>query len=120
MSSTCSIRQKPTRNAPRTRWISRANFDRRQFVFLSLVTAAATTFGFGAKALAQGAGGGASTDSRGGQAPGPVVPLDNMEAVSWTFQPYPGGTGPLLEKMYREKGPVAAIRAPALLAWDST
>jgi len=92
--------------------------DRRQFVFLSLVTAAATTFGFGAKALAQGAGGGASTDSRGGQAPGPVVPLDNMEAVSWTFQPYPGGTGPLLEKMYREKGPAAFTRQR--FAWDAT
>ena len=31
-----------------------SDLDRRQFVFLSLVTAAATTFGFGAKALAQG------------------------------------------------------------------
>jgi hypothetical protein len=28
-----------------------SDVDRRQFVFLSLVTAAATTFGFGAKAL---------------------------------------------------------------------
>ncbi len=95
-----------------------SELDRRQFVFLSLVTAAATTFGFGAKAIAQGAGGGASTDSRGGQAPGPVVPLDNMEAVSWTFQPYPGGTGPLLEKMYREKGVAAFARQR--FAWDST
>jgi amidase len=95
-----------------------SELDRRQFVFLSLVTAAATTFGFGAKALAQGAGGGASTDSRGGQAPGPAVPLDNMEAVSWTFQPYPGGTGPLLERMYREKGPAAFARQR--FAWDAS
>src|SRR4029077_2488909 len=75
--------------------------DRRRFVFLSLTAAAATTFGFGAKVLAQGGGGG-----RGGQGGGgaPPVPLDNMEAVSWTFQPYPGGTGVLLEKTYREKG----------------
>ena len=31
--------------------------DRRKFVFLSLATAAATTFGFGAKSVAQGRGG---------------------------------------------------------------
>ena len=94
------------------------DLDRRQFMFLSLVTAAATTFGFGAKALAQGAGGGASTDSRTGQAPGPVVPLDNMEAVSWTFQPYPGGTGSLLEKTYHEKGVGAFARQK--FSWDSS
>ena len=95
-----------------------SDLDRRQFVFLSLVTAAATTFGFGAKALAQGAdGGGAATDSRGAQAAGPPVPLDNMEAVSWTFQPYPGGTGALLEKTYHEKGIAAFARQK--FAWDS-
>ncbi len=93
------------------------DLDRRQFMFLSLVTAAATTFGFGAKAIAQGAGGGAATDSRGGQAPGPAVPLDNMEAVSWTFQPYPGGIGSLLEKTYHEKGIGAFARQK--FAWDS-
>jgi hypothetical protein len=93
------------------------DLDRRQFMFLSLVTAAATTFGFGAKALAQGAGGGAAA-GRGAQGtPEPPVPLDNMEAVSWTFQPYPGGTGSLLEKTYREKGPAAFTRQR--FAWDS-
>ncbi|MFI5232584.1 MAG: amidase [Gemmatimonadales bacterium] len=91
-----------------------SDLDRRQFVFLSLVTAAATTFGFGAKALAQGGGG-----ARGVQGPAePPVPLDNMDPVSWTFQPYPGGTGPLLEKMYREKGPAAFARQR--FAWDAT
>jgi hypothetical protein len=85
-----------------------SDLDRRQFVFLSLVTAAATTFGFGARALAQGGGGGGA---RGTQGPAePPVPLDNMEPISWTFQPYPGGTGPLLEKTYREKGPAAFAR----------
>ncbi|HEV8409714.1 MAG TPA: amidase [Gemmatimonadaceae bacterium] len=93
------------------------DLDRRQFMFLSLVTAAATTFGFGAKAIAQGAGGGASTDSRGSQGSAPPVPLDNMEAVSWTFQPYPGGTGALLEKTYHEKGIGAFARQK--FAWDS-
>jgi Asp-tRNA(Asn)/Glu-tRNA(Gln) amidotransferase A subunit family amidase len=43
------------------------------------------------------------------------VPLDNMEPVSWTFQPYPGGVGALLEKTYREKGPAAFARQP--FAW---
>ena len=41
-----------------------------------------------------------------------------MEAVSWTFQPYPGGTGALLEKTYREKGPAAFARQP--FAWNNT
>ena len=95
-----------------------SDLDRRQFVFLSLVTAAATTFGFGAKALAQGGGAAVGAGGRGAQGPAePPVPLDNMEAVSWTFQPYPGGTGPLLERMYREKGPAAFARQR--FAWDS-
>ncbi len=84
-----------------------SGIDRRNFVFFSLAAAAATTFGFGAKAIAQGRGGGGG----GGQGNNePPVPLDNMEAVSWTFQPYPGGTGAILEKTYREKGPAAFAR----------
>jgi Amidase len=93
-----------------------SDLDRRQFMFLSLVTAAATTFGFGAKALAQGGGGGGGRGAQG--AAEPPVPLDNMEAVSWTFQPYPGGTGSLLEKTYHEKGIAAFARQR--FAWDST
>jgi Asp-tRNA(Asn)/Glu-tRNA(Gln) amidotransferase A subunit family amidase len=88
--------------------------DRRKFVFLSLTAAAATTFGFGSKAIAQGGGGGGGGGRGQGQAT-PPVPLDNMEAVSWTFQPYPGGTGVLLEKTYREKGVAAFTRQP--FAW---
>lgn len=91
--------------------------DRRQFVFTSLAAAAATTFGFGARALAQPpAGGGGGGGGFGAQQPAtPPVPLDNMEPVSWTFQPYPGGVGALLEKTYREKGPGAFVRQP--FAW---
>ncbi|HEY4303663.1 MAG TPA: amidase [Gemmatimonadaceae bacterium] len=85
--------------------------DRRKFVFMSLATAAATTFGFGAKAIAQGRGGGGGGGGRGAEQ-GPSVPLDNMEEVSWTFMPYPGGTGALLEKTYRDKGPAAFNRQP--------
>lgn len=88
--------------------------DRRQFVFFSLAAAAATTFGFGSKALAQPPAAG-----RGAQQPAaPPVPLDNMEPVSWTFQPYPGGVGELLEKTYREKGVAAFSRQP--FAWNAT
>ncbi|HVZ47637.1 MAG TPA: amidase [Gemmatimonadaceae bacterium] len=84
-----------------------SDLDRRDFIFSSVVAAAATTFGFGAKALAQGRGGGGGPQ---GAPPVPPVPLDNMEPVSWTFQPYPGGTGALLEKTYREKGVAAFAR----------
>jgi Asp-tRNA(Asn)/Glu-tRNA(Gln) amidotransferase A subunit family amidase len=98
-----------------------SDIDRRQFMFFSLVSAAATTFGFGAKALAQGTGtaGGAAAGGRGAQGPAePPVPLDNMEPISWTFQPYPGGTGALLEKTYREKGIAAFERQH--FAWDAS
>ncbi len=78
--------------------------DRREFVFLSLMTAAASTFGFGARALAQG------TPAQAPQAP-PLPPLGNGEAMSWTFQPYPGGTGALMEKLVREQGAAAFQRA---------
>lgn len=89
-----------------------SDVDRRQFVFLSLAAAAATTFGFGAKALAQDVAG------RAAQPIVPPVPLDNMEPVSWTFQPYPGGVGTLLEKTYREQGVAAFARQP--FAWNAS
>jgi Asp-tRNA(Asn)/Glu-tRNA(Gln) amidotransferase A subunit family amidase len=82
--------------------------DRRRFVFMSVVAAAATTFGLGARALAQGAAGAVP-----GQAPvpPPPVPLGNGEPVSWTFQPYPGGMGALMEKTLREHGAAAFDRS---------
>src|ERR1043166_10324240 len=80
--------------------------DRRKFVFLSLVTAAARTVGFGARALAQAPAGGR------GQAPqAPLPPVGEGEPVSWTFQPYPGGTGALMEKLIHERGAAAFQRA---------
>lgn len=93
--------------------------DRRSFVFTSIAAAAATTFGFSAKALAQGAGGGGgAAGGRGQQAAELPVHLDNMEPPSWTFEPYPGGTGALLEKTYRERGVAAFNRQP--FAWNTT
>ena len=79
--------------------------DRREFVFLSLVTAAASTFGFGARALAQGT---TPTTPQQSQA---LTPLGNGEGLSWTFQPYPGGTGALMEKLVRERGAAAFQRS---------
>jgi Asp-tRNA(Asn)/Glu-tRNA(Gln) amidotransferase A subunit family amidase len=80
--------------------------DRRQFVFLSLASAAATTFGFSAKVLAQAPGG-----AGGQQQQTPLPPLGNGEPISWTFQPYPGGTGVLMEKLIAEQGAAAFKRA---------
>jgi Asp-tRNA(Asn)/Glu-tRNA(Gln) amidotransferase A subunit family amidase len=82
--------------------------DRRQFVFLSLASAAATTFGFGSKALAQTPPTGAGVPQ---QAPPPLPQLGNGEPISWTFQPYPGGTGALMEKLINERGAAAFKRA---------
>src|SRR3954470_22216461 len=80
--------------------------DRRRFVFLSLTGAAATTFGFGAKVLAQAP----ATPLSTAQQP-PLPPLGNGEPLAWTFQPYPGGTGALMEKLIDEQGAAAFKRA---------
>ena len=81
--------------------------DRRDFVFWSLVTAAASTFGFGASALAQ------APTTAPGTTPqaAPLPPLGNGEPVSWTFQPYHEGTGALMEKLINERGAAAFQRA---------
>lgn len=87
-----------------------SGIDRRDFVFWSLVTAAASTFGFGSRALAQAPTGAA-------QAPqAPLPPLGNGEPVSWTFQPYPGGTGALMEKLIHERGATAFSRSTFAVA----
>jgi Asp-tRNA(Asn)/Glu-tRNA(Gln) amidotransferase A subunit family amidase len=87
-----------------------AGVDRRRFVFMSVVAAAATTFGLGARAIAQGAAG-AAPGQAPPQPPPPPAPLGNGEAVSWTFQPYPGGVGALMEKTVREHGAAAFDRS---------
>jgi hypothetical protein len=84
--------------------------ERRDFLFWSLVTAAATTFGFGSRALAQAPTGAAQAP----QEPLPV--LGNGEPVAWTFQPYPGGTGALMEKLIHEHGAAAFQRATFTVA----
>ncbi|HXD22232.1 MAG TPA: amidase [Gemmatimonadaceae bacterium] len=89
-----------------------AGIDRREFMFLSLVAAAATAFGSeraraqGVPAGAPGAGGGGR-----GQNQAPPVPLENGEAPALQFQPYPGGTGAYMQKLAREHGKAAFDRA---------
>jgi Asp-tRNA(Asn)/Glu-tRNA(Gln) amidotransferase A subunit family amidase len=82
--------------------------DRRQFMFLSLVSAAATTFGVASRARAQGTG---TTLPQGQQPQQPPLPLGNGEAPAVQFMPYPGGTGALMEKLARERGRTAFDRA---------
>ena len=83
--------------------------DRRQFMFLSLVSAAATTFGLAAAARAQGGGAVVPQTQPPQAAP---VPLGNGEAPAVQFMPYPGGTGALMEKLARERGRSAFDRTP--------
>ena len=88
--------------------------DRRQFMFYSLVAAAASTFGAqtagaqGALARAGGAGGQPGSVAQPPQVP--PAPLGNGEAPALQFMPYPGGTGALMEKVVREKGAAAFAR----------
>ncbi|MBC7895492.1 MAG: amidase [Cytophagaceae bacterium] len=79
--------------------------DRRRFMFMSLVSAAATTFGVASAGRAQGA------TAQGVQAP-PPMPLGNGEAPALQFMPYPGGTGALMEKLARERGRAAFDKVP--------
>ena len=86
--------------------------DRRHFVFLSLAAAAATTLGV-EPLRAQGRGRAAGAAAAGPQAlqqQEAPVPLGNGEPPALQFQPYPGGTGALMEKLVRERGAAAFDR----------
>lgn len=80
--------------------------DRRQFVFMSLVAAAASTFGV---EIARAQGGGAAVlQLPTAQLPGPPpVPLGNGEPPAIVYQAYPGGTGALMEKLVKDHGRAA-------------
>ena len=88
--------------------------DRRQFVFLSLAAAAATTLGI-KPALAQAAVGrfgttAGTTERSLLQQQETPLPLGNGEPPALQFQPYPGGTGALMEKLVRARGAAAFDR----------
>lgn len=78
--------------------------DRRGFLFGSLAAAAAT-------ALAARAVHGQAAGAPAAQQAPPPVPLGNGEPPALQFQAYPGGTGALVEKLVRERGPAAFERA---------
>ncbi len=87
---------------------------RREFVFFGLVAAAAAVFGAAGPTRGQTPAGGATQP-----APVPRYPLGNGEPMSWTFQPYPGGTGALMERLIRERGARAFDRRPlAIQRWS--
>ncbi len=87
---------------------------RREFMFYSLVTAAASTFGASAvqaqRALAAGGVSRYATASPLSMQQA-IATLGNGEAPALQFMPYPGGTGALLEKLARERGRAAFDRA---------
>ncbi|HEY4138168.1 MAG TPA: amidase, partial [Casimicrobiaceae bacterium] len=91
---------------------SNGGIDRREFMFMSLVAAAATTFG-AHPSHAQRAGGGAGgAGAAGGAAQQETaIPLGNGEPPVEQFMPYPGGTGALMEKLVKEHGPSVFTRS---------
>src|SRR5690348_1406908 len=84
--------------------------DRRAFVFMSLVAAAASTFGV-PSARAQAGGGTAAAPPQDA-----ATILGNGEPPSTVFQAYPGGTGALMEKLALERGRAAFERATFTVA----
>ncbi|HYW32863.1 MAG TPA: amidase, partial [Gemmatimonas sp.] len=87
---------------------------RRQFMFMSLVSAAATTFGSAGALAAQAASGVTTpraTASVSQQQQVTLPSLGNGEAPALQFMPYPGGTGALMEKLAKERGRSAFDRA---------
>ena len=80
-----------------------AGVDRRHF--LKLAAGAAATAGFVPSALGPvPLAGQERRPGAGGQEAPPPIPLGNGETPAFSFQAYPGGTGSLLEKMWREDG----------------
>src|SRR5207247_9295426 len=85
--------------------------DRRHFVFMSLVAAAASTLGVHAT---RGQAGGAAPGAL--QQPGSEIALGNGEPPALVFQAYPGGTGALMEKLAKERGRAAFERSTFTVA----
>ncbi|HET9683082.1 MAG TPA: amidase [Gemmatimonadaceae bacterium] len=91
--------------------------DRRQFMFMSLMAAAATTFS-GRVALAQRGESGAALlagmepkSLLQQQVPAPFL-LGNGEPPAEQFMPWPGGTGDLMEQLVRKHGAKVFERGP--------
>jgi Asp-tRNA(Asn)/Glu-tRNA(Gln) amidotransferase A subunit family amidase len=98
--------------AERTEELTKGGVDRREFVFMSLVAAAASTFG--AHVVRAQSGGAAAAGAASAPAQQPQTapyPLGNGEPPAEQFMPYPGGTGALMEKLVKEHGPKAFERS---------
>jgi Asp-tRNA(Asn)/Glu-tRNA(Gln) amidotransferase A subunit family amidase len=99
---------------------------RREFLFMSLMTAAATTFGSHVVRAQRGSGAGAGVASGATglspqQGTTPPFPLGNGEPPAEQFMPWPGGTGDLMERMVKAHGVKAFERAPFPIArWSGT
>ena len=97
----------PAADAPGTS----AGVDRRTFLTLSLTAAAAGTLGLDtARAQVPSAPADGRAQAAPQQPTPPPVPLGNGEAPALQFQPYPGGTGAMMEKLARERGRAAFDR----------
>ncbi len=92
-------------------WTGARDVDRRHFVFASLVSAAASTLGMASALRAQGVPPSGARQQQQQPQP-PPLPLGNGEAPALQFQPYPGGTGALMERLARERGRPAFERGP--------
>ncbi|MFH1763263.1 MAG: amidase [Gemmatimonadota bacterium] len=88
-----------------------AGVDRRHFLKLAASAAAATGLAPGAFGAGTLLGQERPPTATGQEAP-PPVPLGNGEPPAFVFQAYPGGTGSLLEKMWREDGGSPFERSP--------
>ncbi|MCU0647775.1 MAG: amidase [Gemmatimonadaceae bacterium] len=89
--------------------------DRRQFVFFSLIAAAASSLG-AAEAHASRSGAAARLGAGAGrlrallQQPAAPIELGNGEPPAFQFQPHPGGTAAALAQLERERGRAAFER----------
>lgn len=99
-----------------------SGIDRRQFMFYSMVAAAASTFG--AQAAHAAGANPVSVNAMDAWLPPtdvplslfqpqatPPYPLGNAEPPALQFQAYPGGTGALMERIAKERGRAAFDRA---------
>jgi len=95
-----------------------AGVDRRHFLKLAAGAAAATGFvpgTLGAKTLLPQE----RRPGAAGQEAPPPLPLGNGEPPAFVFQAYPGGTGSLLEKLWKEEGGSPFERTPfEIEAWS--
>ncbi len=92
--------------------------DRRHFLKLAAGAAAASGFVPGPLGTGPLLGQERRPGGVGQEAP-PPVPLGNGEPPAFAFQAYPGGTGSLLEKLWREGGGLPFERVPfEIEAWS--